>query len=90
MRIGYPPAQNAYGWCFKVGKEVKKDAYEAARWFRRAAKQDDMRAQYNLAMCYENGEGVIADIEKAFYWHMLSAAQGDDRAQLHVCAGAYA
>ena len=20
--VGYPPAQNAYGWCFKVGKEV--------------------------------------------------------------------
>ena len=44
---GYPPAQNAYGWCFVVGKVVKQDLYQAVRWFRSAAKQGNMRAQYN-------------------------------------------
>ena len=27
----YPPAQNAYGWCFVIGKVVKQDLYQAVR-----------------------------------------------------------
>ena len=81
---GYDKAQNAYGWCFFIGKVVEKNLPEATRWFRRAAKQGNARAQYNLAKCYENGAGLMQDIDKAFTWYLKAAQQGDDRAQLQV------
>jgi TPR repeat protein len=37
---------------------VAQDYIEAVRWFRKAAEQGHMEAQYNLGLLYENGTGV--------------------------------
>ena len=47
-------------------------------WFRKAASQGDVDAQYLLGMCYEEGLGVQADRGEAYEWYARAAAQGPD------------
>ena len=49
---------------------------------RRAAKQGEASAQYNLGLMYFRGEGVPQDYGAAFDWFQLAAEQGDIGAQL--------
>ena len=46
-------------------------------WMRRAADQDDVTAEYNMAVIYEKGAGVEQSYEQAFYFYKKAAAQGD-------------
>jgi TPR repeat protein len=55
---------------------VSKDLEEAVKWFRKAAEQGDMEAQYNLGLCYEQSEGVANDLKEAVKWYRQSAEQG--------------
>jgi hypothetical protein len=57
------------------------DHAEAARWYRFAAEQGHVSAQYNLGVCFEHGEGVATDHVEAVRWFRLAAAQGDAYAQ---------
>jgi TPR repeat protein len=56
----------------------------AMQWYRRAAQQDDVTAQNNIAFLYENGLGVGKDYKEAFRWYSLSADQGYSRAKYHL------
>jgi TPR repeat protein len=38
---------------------------EAVVWYAKAARQNDTRAQFNLAVCFQDGIGVAADAHKA-------------------------
>ena len=44
-------------------------------WFRRAAKQGDAYAQFQLGLKYIDGEGVPQDYARAYGWLNLAAAR---------------
>ena len=46
------------------------------RWFRLAADQGHLEAQYNLGLRYARGEGVLQDQVEAARWYRLAAEQG--------------
>ncbi len=45
-------------------------------WFEKAAVQNDVVAQNNLAIIYDSGLGVRKDPLKAIYWYEESANEG--------------
>ena len=59
-----------------MGQGVSKDMAEAVRWMRRAAKNGDPNAQFNMAVCYTKGDGVRHSLEKAVEWYKRGAENG--------------
>lgn len=47
---GNAEAQEELGRCFYYGHKVEKDHHQAAEWFRKAAEQGNMKAQYSLGI----------------------------------------
>ena len=62
---------------YYIGKGTIIDYQKAAEWFKKAAEQGMLRAQYNLAECYYEGVGVPCDKQKAVEWWTKAAGQGD-------------
>lgn len=60
---------------------MSADAGEAVKWYRQAADQGDVLAQFNLGVFYETGEGVSVDQEQAINWYRKAAQQGHADAQ---------
>lgn len=58
---------------------------KAVMWYRKAAEQGHVKAQYNLGHCYYNGKGITQDNEEAVRWYRESANQDFLLAQL--CLG---
>ncbi len=69
-------AQNKLAVMYAKGEGVSKDAVRAVEWFRKAAAQGDVKAQFNLGWAYAKGEGVSKDAVKAVEWFQKAAAQG--------------
>jgi uncharacterized protein len=80
-RQNYAIAQNNLGACYSNSEGVTRDWKEAARWFRKAAEQDNAPAQYNLGNCYIRGAGVADDLVEAYKWELLAARRGDEDAR---------
>ncbi|WP_299573109.1 tetratricopeptide repeat protein [uncultured Shewanella sp.] len=59
----HPQGQKMYGYTF-YGKQNN----EAFKYFRKAAQQGDMEAQYLVSKLYIEGTGVHKSIEKSEYW----------------------
>jgi len=81
---GQSIAQAILGGCFNFGAGVKKDAYEAVKWYRKAANQDNSNAQTNLGSMYEKGLGVSKDPYEAVKWYRKAANQGNPTAQYNL------
>jgi len=88
---GNANAQNLVGEMYFLGKGVKQDYQEAAKWYRKAAEQGDANAQYNLGFMYKNGQGVKQDYQeaakwyrKAAKWYRKAADQGRANAQYNL------
>jgi hypothetical protein len=64
-----------------TGKGIAEDDAEAARWYRKAAEQGQVEAQYNLGLMYDYGEGVVEDDAEAARWYRKAAEQGEVDAQ---------
>lgn len=47
---------------------------EGAKWWLRAAEQNDTGGQYNIGMAYANGLGVPKDLVKSHAWCTVSSA----------------
>ena len=45
-------------------------------WYKKAADQGYVGAQYNIGLLYENGEGVKRDFSQARAWYQKAADQG--------------
>ena len=87
---GDPDAQRFVGHAYLDGRGLPRDASEALRWFRAAARQGDSAAQNNLGAMYHRGEGLPKpDPDKALKWYRASAEQGE-RVALHNLAGMHA
>lgn len=54
---------------------------EALKWFRLAAGEDFLGAQYWVGYMYENGEGTTKNQEEALRWYRLAADRGHSEAQ---------
>ena len=54
---------------------------EALRWYRVAAEQGYVAAQYNLANLYRRGDGAPQDEAQAVHWYRLAAEGGFAKAQ---------
>ena len=67
---------------------MEKDAAKAVEWYRKAAKQGSVDAQFNLGECYYEGTGVEKDAAKAVEWFRRAAEQGND-AEAQYYLGAY-
>ncbi len=63
------------------GKGVPKDLKEAIKWYKEAADQGCVEAQYTLGRCYEKGIGVPPDAKQARKWYQDAADQYDSVAQ---------
>lgn len=50
----------------------------AAQWYRRAALQGHVRAQYNMAVLHLHGHGVDRDAVEAYAWLLQASAAGHD------------
>jgi len=70
---GNAEAQNLLGEMYFLGKGVKQDYQESAKWYRKAAEQGGANAQYNLGSMYENGQGVKQDYQEAAKWYRMAA-----------------
>lgn len=68
-------------WMYLNGIGVAQSDSEAAKWYRKAADQDDAAAQFNLGNMYENGRGVSQNYNEAVSWYVRAADQSDARAQ---------
>ena len=88
---GDEDAQWELGWMYYKGQGVPRDYKEAAKWFRKeakqyrkAAEQGDGKAQLVLAERYSNGEGVPKDYAEATKWLRKAAESGYPEAQYHL------
>ena len=65
---GDAESQARLGALYQFGKGVSTNYDEAAKWFRKAAEQDNFLGQWSLAQCYEEGKGVAKDSASASEW----------------------
>jgi uncharacterized protein len=75
---------------YQAGLGVGQDYGEAMRWYRLAAEQGDVDAEYGIGLLYANGWGVPSDVGEAAQWMQKSAGAGssDARDWLKEHAGA--
>lgn len=77
---GYASAQSNVAVMYRLGRGVKRNYTEAARWFRHAAEKGISSAQNNLGLLYAEGKGVLRDNVLAYMWLHLSHLQGSAKA----------
>ncbi len=75
-----PEDQFLLGKAYAEGSGTKKSLPKAVICWTRAAKDGNVRAQYNLATLYLAGKGVKRDPELAVQWLEKASAQGNARA----------
>ena len=66
------------------GIGVPEDDKEAVKWYRKAAEQGLVGAQYNLGQMYYKGEGAPKDFKEAVKWYRKAAEQGGVYAQVSL------
>lgn len=64
-----------YGDCLTDGIFMRKDLYEAAIWYEKAARTNDPDALYKYGLCLFNGAGVQKDETEAFNLFIRATAQ---------------
>lgn len=79
---GVNEAQNKLAYHYEYGVCVSRDFKEAAKWYHRAADQDNTNAQKVLGFMYAGGMGVTQDTAQAVNWFRLAAEKGHPEAQL--------
>ena len=65
----------------KNTRAVPLDYKKAFEWYRKAAEQNNVQAQYMLGVKYANGEGVEQDYGKSVEWYLKAAKRGHSAAQ---------
>ena len=80
---GVAKSQNEVAVCFQDGS-LRKSPKKARYWYRAAANQGQMFAQFNLAVMLEKGQGGAKDIKEAIVWYTKAANQGDGPAMYNL------
>lgn len=68
--------QRDLGRMYFLGKGFSRGDYESAKWFRKAAHNNNAEAQYALGSMHYYGTGVKLDYDEAFHWTKLAADNG--------------
>ena len=72
-------SQSALGDCYYNGDGVEVNHSEAAKWYRKAAEQGDINAEFKLgamyATLYEVGKGVVRDYGESIKWYHKAVDQ---------------
>jgi TPR repeat protein len=63
---------------------VAKDETEAVEWYRKAAEQGNVDAQFRLGVWYRHGTGVAKDETEAVVWYRKAAEQNNALAQCNL------
>ena len=75
--LGHRDMQQFLGDMYMQGQGgVPLDYAEAARWYRKAAKQGSVAAQNNMGVLRLGGFGVPQDSVEAYAWFSIAAEQG--------------
>jgi len=75
-------AEANLGWWYETGAGGYPQDYNIAmKWYRKAANDGDVIANWNIARLYEHGWGVEADSEAAKSWYQKAADRGDERSR---------
>jgi len=61
---------------YNNGKGVKQEFPEAMKWYRKAAEQGVVAAQYSLGTMYHRGDGVTKNLFTTYAWYTIAAANG--------------
>jgi uncharacterized protein len=61
---------------YRSGLGVDQNKVEAIVWYRKAAKQENPNAMFNLGTAYYNGDGVGVDETTAYAWFLLAQQLG--------------
>jgi|GEM_PF-1289588 len=69
---------------YERGKGITQDYKEALKWYRKAAEQGYVTAQYNIGIMHVRGKGVNQDYEEALKWFHKAAEQGNANAQFSI------
>ena len=64
------------GLMYLEGRGVPKDMGNAIKWWRKAADQGYISAQFGLGLAYENGDGVSVDKVQAVRYYLLACKNG--------------
>ena len=78
---GFAWSQFNLGMLFEGGRGVAQSDAEAARWFKKAARQGDSRAYCRLGFMFMDGRGVAQSYLEAVRWLKKGANQGHTEAQ---------
>lgn len=87
VRLLHSAAKEGYGFAQLVYGRVqyRKNLYsQAFRWWKKAAEQGYVQAQFDLALFLQSGRGCKQDLEKAIYWMEKSAAKDFPLALYHL------
>ena len=80
-KVGDVDAQFQVGLAYETGKNVPVDEAEAARWFRQAALQGNVEAQFHLARLVARGaKGLKQDLPTALKLYQDAASRGHPQA----------
>jgi hypothetical protein len=62
------------------GEGVNQDYVKAVKWYRKAAEQGYVPAQFELGNRYAAGKGTPQNYADAYVWYSLAAAAGHEKA----------
>jgi len=63
---------------YDLGLGVNQNDKVAAKWYRKAADQDNPLGQLRLASFYSQGKGVAKNLKEAEKWYLRSASYNGD------------
>lgn len=81
-KYGDDAAAFTLGMAYEVGRYLRQNCVEAARWVTTAAEAGNAAAQYNLGLRYRDGDGVSADLQESEKWLRKAAAHRNPEAKL--------
>lgn len=81
---GDASAQFVLAQLLHQGAHMRRDLFEARRWYQAAAKQNYVEAQFLLGVMHDNGEGGRSDKQAAVTWYKRAAALGHSGAQVNL------
>jgi hypothetical protein len=81
-KYGDDAAAFTLGMAYEVGRYLRQNCVEAARWVTTAAEAGNAAAQYNLGLRYRDGDGVSADLNESEKWLREAAAHRNPEAKL--------
>ena len=81
-KYGDDSAAFTLGMAYEVGRYVRQNCTQAARWVTMAAEAGNPAAEYNLGLRYRDGDGVSADLHESEKWLRKAAAHRNRNAKL--------